>query len=279
VTRSVGAVVCAVALLAVAAPRAHADDPDVPEVRPFNYSFASYVGGGIYAKGGRTLWIVPIPVSFNVRSEDEHFLGIRASLKMTLGFFDFKPEDLIEFELPDSVGTISLLPGVQFPMRITGNWLLTPFGDFGVAADTENGGVTWIMGIGSDSRAEFLWKRQKFLLWNRLVYARDFSNDQEPAEDFLMFETIFEPRVPVGKIRGNPTDLGPFILANSFYYPVIVPRADGGESKILRRYEIGVTYGSAEPTKLWIFPVPRIGLSWRFGQDINGIRFILSYSY
>ena len=40
-----------------------------------------------------------------------------------------------------------------------------------------------------------------------------------------------------------------------------------------------ITYGSVEPTKLWIFPVPRIGLSWRFGQDVTGIRFILTYSY
>jgi len=280
VRRFVDVALCAVALLfADTMHPARADDENVPEVRPFNYAFASYVGGGIYAKNGRTLWIVPIPVGLGVRSEDEHFLGIRVTLKTTLGFFDFKPQDFIDFEIPDRVGTVSLLPGVEFPMRVTKNWLLTPFGDFGIAADTENQQLTWVTGFGANSRAEFYWKRQKFLLWNRLVYARDFANGQEPAEDFLLFETIFEPRVPLGGIRGNPTDLGLFLLADSFFYPVIVPRADGGKSKILRRYEIGITYGSAEPTKLWIFPVPRIGLSWRFGQDVNGFRFILTYSY
>jgi hypothetical protein len=280
VRRSVGVAVCVLVLLLTAAPDSlHAEDENVPEVRPFNYAFASYVGGGVYSQNGRLLWIVPIPVGFGLRSEDEHFLGIRLTFKLTLGFFDFKPQDFVEFELPDQVGTASLLPGVQFPMRVTRNWLLTPFGDFGAAADTVHDEVTWIMGFGADSRAEFLWKRQKFLLWNRLVYARDLANSQEPAEDFLLFETIFEPRVPLGGIRGNPTDLGLFFLANSFFYPVIVPRADGGESKILRRYEVGITYGSAEPTKLWIFPVPRIGLSWRFGQDVTGIRFILTYAY
>jgi hypothetical protein len=278
--RSVGIAVCAVALLLAGVTHpARADDEDVPEVRPFNYAFASYVGGGFYAQNGRTLWIVPIPVGFDLRSEDEHFLGIRLTLKLTLGFFDFKPQDLVDFEIPDRIGTVSLLPGVEFPMRVTKNWLLTPFGDIGAAADTEHEQITWVAGLGAHSRAEFHWKRQKFLLWNRLVYARDFANSQEPAEDFLLFETIFEPRVPLGAIRGNPTDVGLFLLADSFFYPVIVPRTDGGESEILRRYEIGITYGSAEPTKLWIFPVPRIGLSWRFGQDANGIRFILTYAY
>jgi hypothetical protein len=280
VKRPVGAALCALAVvLAGATHPIEADDEDIPEVRPFNYAFASYVGGGLYVQNGRSLWIVPIPVGIGLRSEEEHFLGIRLTLKMTLGFFDFKPQDLAEFDIPEKVGTASLLPGVEFPMRVTKNWLLTPFGDFGAAVDNEYDQVTWVAGLGSYSRAEFHWKRQKFLLWNRLVYARDYANNQESAEDFLLFETIIEPRVPLGGIRGNPTDLGPFLLADSFFYPVIVPRADGGESKIFRRYEIGITYGSAEPTKLWIFPVPRIGVSWRFGQDVNGIRFILSYEY
>jgi hypothetical protein len=272
------AVVLAV-LLAATTHAARAEEPDVPPVRPFSFGFASYVGGGIYNQNGRTLWIIPIPVGINVRSEDEHFVGVRATLKMTLGFFDFKPQDLAEFEFPDKVGTASLLPGVELPMRITRNWLLTPFLDGGAAYDTEHEQVVWVLGFGAYSRAEFRWKRQKFLLWNRLVYAKDFATSQEPAEDFLLFETVIEPRVPLGSIRGNPTDIGPFFLSDSFFYPVIYPRTDGTESKIFRRYEIGVTYGSAKPTKVSIFPVPRIGLSWRFGQDVTGLRFILSYQY
>ena len=40
------------------------------------------------------------------------------------------------------------------------------------------------------------------------------------------------------------------------------------------QYEVGVTFGTRPSIKLWKIPLPRLGLSYRFGEDLSAIRLI-----
>ncbi|MDX1389840.1 MAG: hypothetical protein R3344_11660, partial [Acidobacteriota bacterium] len=198
-----------------------------------------------------------------------------------LGFFNYKPQDIIEGILPEQVGSVSVLPGVGFRMNLTDNWRLEPFLDLGAGWSSEENGAIPILGTGAYSRAEFPTKRSKIILWNRLVYARAFTIDQQPApdDDFILFETTPEYRLPFAQIKKHGIDTGVYI-SNEAYIGRVFVRRPGGRTVDLRwRWEAGFTFGTVEPHRFWKIPVPRVGLGYRWGDLGEGIRVLMSFSY
>jgi hypothetical protein len=52
--------------------------------------------------------------------------------------------------------------------------------------------------------------------------------------------------------------------------------ADGeGASGSDAQMEIGVTFGTIEPLRIWRIPLPRVGLGYRFGDELSVFRFVL----
>ncbi|MDX1390179.1 MAG: hypothetical protein R3344_13380 [Acidobacteriota bacterium] len=258
------------------------EDPDeVPEFDPVNAAFSSYIGGGIYYIHGRTVWIVRFPASFGIRDEDEKPFGIRFRLTTNLGFFDFKPNDVIEGIVPEKVGSASLLPGVGFPINVTRSWQLEPFLDLGAGWNSEESGAIPILGAGAYSRAEFKTRKSKIILWNRLVYARAFTIDQEPApdDDFILFETTPEYRLPFAQIKKHGIDTGVYVSNEAYIGRVFVRRPDGTTVDLRWRWEVGFTFGTVEETRFWKIKVPRLGLGYRWGDLGEGIRFLFTFRY
>jgi hypothetical protein len=42
--------------------------------------------------------------------------------------------------------------------------------------------------------------------------------------------------------------------------------------EVSNQFEFGISVGSATPFKLWILENPRIGVSYRFGDGLTGVR-------
>ncbi len=277
--RQLCAVVCGlVALVGAAGPARAQGDPE-NEFDPINYAFAAYLGSGIYSSSGRTVYIFRIPATVTVRKQDEEKFGIKARISTTLGFYDFEPADIPGSGLPDSIGTVSILPGVLFDIPIYDNWRFSPFADFGVARDNETDQKAYVFGTGVRSRAQFPWKIRTTVLWNELLYARNISNDETPNNDFLRFQTKYEVRHPVGQVQGHDTSVGPYIQNELYFGDLLVNQPGGGEIDLRTRWEVGLTYGTTERSRLWIFTLPRIGLGYRFGQDVSSLVVKFSFSY
>jgi hypothetical protein len=41
---------------------------------------------------------------------------------------------------------------------------------------------------------------------------------------------------------------------------------------VSNQFEFGINIGSATPARLWFFNNPRIGVSYRFGDGLTGVR-------
>ena len=84
-----------------------------------------------------------------------------------------------------------------------------------------------------------------------------------------------EVRHPLGfAVKGLVPDVGV-----SFIYYYFFPSAKfslPGESplEVSNQFEFGINVGSAKPATLWIFEIekPRIGVSYRFGDGLTGVR-------
>jgi len=284
--RSRGACVaaCVLAILTgVATARAQTDpvDPeDIPEFDPLNVAFAAYVGSGVYVAGDSTAWVIRVPASVRLRKEEENAFGVRFRITTTLGFFNFKPTDIFEGVIPERIGTVTILPGVSFPIKLTEKWRIEPFIDFGAGWLTEQRGATPIFGSGVYSRAEFPTRRSKVILWNRLIYAREFTTGDSVADDdFLLFEVEPEYRIPVATIRKHKVDIGIFLSGEWYINKLIILEPLGENLELGNRWEVGFTFGTVERLRFWKITAPRLGLGYRWGDLANGYRFIFSFRY
>jgi hypothetical protein len=249
------------------------------EFNPFNFAYATYIGSGFYSNGSRSIFVIHIPLSFRLRPDDARYFGLRLTAIPTFGFYDWTREDMLEFDFPDRLGTASVTAGLEFRVPVLSNWRLDPFIDYGVGRDSEFDQAAYIFGSGIRSRAAWPWKQRNMLLWNEWLYASNFG-EQYDADDFSRFQSIFEVRVPGGfAVGGHAIDFGPFLQNELFFNRVVVKNADGEPFEIRVRNEIGVTFGTAEPSRLWRIPIPRVGVSYRFGDGNEQIRVLFTARY
>ncbi len=251
------------------------------EFEALNFAFAAYVGPGIYSGGDQTVWLFRIPITVPILPSENRPFGVRLRVRATFGFYDFDPGDLVTTGIPDSVGTFSLLAGVHVPFRIRDNWTLGPFLDGGPAWDNVTQTWSGVIGIGALSRAEFQLKSEhRFVLWNELVRASNFGDDEFEKDGFGKFLTDLEYRIPLSwTVGGKRMAVGPFVKTVWLFDGLTVGGIVDDEKTIRARYEVGFKIGPENRERVWRIPVPRLGLSYRFGQDVTSVRFIFSSRY
>src|SRR5262245_25156865 len=183
-------------------------DDDVPVL---GFAFSHYTGSGIYVVEDRTVQVYDIPIAFSPMKLEDHRLGLRITLPVSLGFYDFQAADVIETGLPEHLGTASFLPGIRFDFRPTGNWILGPFIEAGVAKDFEGGEVVLVGGTGIHSEVRFLDSDVIGLVRNRLAAATSRTTDADVRESYLEFRTSVEMSflLPL-TVRGRNTDITGF---------------------------------------------------------------------
>ena len=252
-----------------------------------SFAFASQAGSGIYDIEGRVVQIYRIPVEFTVRSlETERKWGAAVRLPITFGFYDYKASDVLEGTLPEHIGTASLLPGVRFDVRAKTNWILSPYADLGAAKDFSGGSVVWVYDVGLRSVVSFpagTWdgRAGQELLWAGAAQTGSPLTGWF-GEANAGFEFRHELGFNIGRSRG---DIGLFAVYHRYFKhtdefqesppsiatfsaePASVPGVD-------EQTEVGFSMGTRPKLAWWKLSMPKLGLSYRFGDGISAVRLV-----
>lgn len=270
----IGLLLCALLLSPTAETRA-----EEVEFDPLNFAFAAYLGSGIYKSGDRTIYILRVPISYPIRSRQDHPWGARLQILTTFGFYDLAL-NLEEFEIPDRFNSASILAGPEFSVPIKSNWRLMPFAHLGPARDFSDGDWVLVFGIGSRSRAEFPAGGVNYILWNKLLYGRNLASANVARDDFGLFETEIEAAWGLGvRMQKQEAALAVYFKSEFYFDEVEIQQPVGQPVEIRKRFEVGLKFGTLKPWKVWKIGMPRIGLGYRFGQGARSARFILSWRY
>lgn len=241
----------------------------------FNYAFATQLGSGIYTISGRTLQVYRLPLSLTFRPEEEGSRrGWRFTIPVTLGFYDFKAVDVVENGLREEVATMSVIPGVEFLVPLTGNWLLKPYVEAGRVWDRSGSADAAVYSSGAWSRADFRAGRFNLSLGNGLGYTVVDPSSVPGSEALIALETAFEARHGLGSGAWAKLDYGLYLVQHLYFQRPAYPLDPGGSSGMLDQYEVGVTFGSRESLKIWKITLPRIGVGYLFGQDLSALRLV-----
>lgn len=243
-----------------------------------NYAFSTQLGGGIYTVNGQTIQIYRLSLARRLKEAGENNWGYRLVVRTTLGFYNLKIEDIIDSGFPDHVGTLAIVPELEFEApRWQPNWQLLPFLAAGGGKDFQGGSFNLIFATGIRSRAIWPWGEKNHIrLGNQLIYSVATTRDVEFSDDFGLFDTIVDIRRPLGFGLWNHVLDGSVYGAN--YLFLISPRlieTHQGALQFTTNWEIGVTLGSVEPWRVFGLQLPRIGIGYRFDSQHGAIRILI----
>jgi hypothetical protein len=239
---------------------------------PFaSYAFASEFGSGIYDIGGRTIQIYQLPLSFQLRAPTPGNSppGLTLLAPITLGFFDFKPQDLLHLELPTSLGTLSIQPGVRLEYRFGDAWRLYPYARAGASFASSSEANAWIYSFGI--RSDYLFEALNCAgLWSEeLLHAGVSYRSEVPNDSFTRVRSAAELRRNVRwSISGRPLQLAPFGVVDVYLKAPTGPAT--GISAQTVQFGVGVNLGVDPMWEIFGIALPRIGIGYRAAGVLSG---------
>ncbi|MCI0505941.1 MAG: hypothetical protein L0Z73_07485 [Gammaproteobacteria bacterium] len=245
-----------------------------------NYGFATYLGSGVYTAADQDVQVYQIPVSYQIHTTEEKKWGLKLTLPLTVGFYDFELKDIVDNGFPDDVSTFSFVPGMQFQYPVTLHWELLPFIDVGIAQNLTNGDSSNIYSYGMRSYYEYPLDNLTFILGNRLLFARQKRSDNSSRSDFGAFETSLDFRFPQFPVFKQLLADYSVYYANFQYFDSLEFLFPGDRVvNVVKQNEVGITFGVQIKKKTKYIDIPRIGLAVRRGDGLDIYRLVFGLPF
>ena len=245
-----------------------------------NWYYASTYGTGIYSAGDRTVAILQAPLSFPVREGDDQRWGLRITLPVSIGFYDFNLEDVVDNGLPARINTLSIVPGIEFEKRVIPRWLLRPYVSAG--GGWELGGDESALIYDTGLRSRFRLSDDQgtvFSLVNWLSVA-GYKPSGGPREPLGMFAIGVDTEIPTNTTLFNrPVVLS--IVPTYYYYfsRLDFAKVNDRDNKIRQQWELAFSLLAREPFRVLDIEVDRIGIAVRNTSDLTGFRIFTSLPF
>ena len=265
-----------VCLLVCVGVAANAQSPLTRSEQSFvDFGFASQLGSGVYTMSGRTLQVYRIPFAYDFEHADDARVRARLTLPVTLGFLDFEAIDVIDTGLPDTIDSLSFVPGLLVEVVLSPRWTLQPFAEAGVARDRTSDldqriYSTGLRGVYDVSHGATAWQS-----YNELLYSHVDQRSLDRSDDFARLRIgVTARRAFDAEGYGRRADYLGYAFVDQFLErpegTLNGEEHGGGDAQ----FELGFTFGATEPIRIWRIPLPRIGVGYRFGSGISVYRLV-----
>jgi hypothetical protein len=265
-------VVAAASIAAIST--AHAQTRSVEDDQDLiNWYYSAIYGTGIYTAGDRTVGVLKIPLSHTLRESSDDQWGLRLTLPVSFGFYDFSFDSVIEDGLPDRINTLSFVPGLEFEKRIVPRWLLKPYVSVGAGWELGGDESAVIYDAGLRSRYRMGEHRETVLsLVNRLSLAGYYPSGGH-HEPLGMFAIGMDVEIPTGgALFGRSIVLSILPIYYLYFRSLRFPEFDDAENRIHEEVELAVSVLAKKPFSVLGMPVNRVGVALRYSADVRGFR-------
>ncbi len=234
---------------------------------PAHHAFAVYLGSGLYRASGQNATVVNLPFSYTLKDGPAKDLKLRFPL--SVGFFNFQFDDLLEGVLPDRASTISIHPGIEYPFRLNEHWTLTPYVDVGWSRNIDYSNDVFVFSTGATAIRSFD-PADRDLQWlSKLFYARYDAFDTDDSDQFAALQMALDRRF--GRQRELfGQSFYPRLFAAYYWYfsPVDFTRPGLEDATLSASIEGGVSFELQKPLSFLGFKLGRLGLAVRYGDNV-----------
>ncbi|MCP4769164.1 MAG: hypothetical protein GY875_23260 [Gammaproteobacteria bacterium] len=267
---SLGLVLPAAALHAADARKIESD------IELTNFAFANYLGTGFYSSSNVEVFIVKLPFSTTLKEATETETGWVVHYPVSLGATNIKDSLFSVEDIPglNDIGTVSVVPGLEYVYPMVSNWHLLPFVDFGIARDLSNGVDVRVRGAGVKSFATFDFDKSWLVFANRLLYADQKNLESGDESSFAVFETGLDYSLPTNMTIGGSAINVSYYFINYHYLDDLV-LLDLSHARISQqdKNEVGFTF--TLPKHSWLPDNSRLGLGVQVTRDTELYRLVI----
>jgi hypothetical protein len=224
-----------------------------------------------------TLQIYRIPISFKIRSMEDHPFGIRVYIPLSLGTTRIEAvRDLEEFFT--DISSAALIPGVEFLIPVGDRWVMKPFGELGVAVDSATDDLEVLYSLGFRARGEYNPKPFHVMFGGAYRY-RNNTASTAVNNWFSTTEAGADAQLPLGFSLGKKEARGGAYVVVRRYSDLVFEIFEDDPVSIDWGYEAGLSFSTEPNLKLWIIRMPWIGIGYRWGDRTRGIRINFSFPF
>jgi hypothetical protein len=240
-----------------------------------DFGFATQLGSGVYTMSGRTLQVYKFPFGYEFDHAPDARVRAKLTLPVTLGFIDFEAIDVVQTGLPQSLDSLSFVPGLMLDVALSPPWRLQPFVEAGIARDRASDLDQNIYAAGLRSLYDVSRGSTDWQLYDELLHTVVEQRSLDRTDDFTRLRLGVTARRPFDVVGdGRRADYLVYGFGDLFLdtpeSPLNGEEGGGGDTQ----FELGVTFGTTEPVRLWRIPLPRIGLGYRFGDGLSVYRLV-----
>jgi hypothetical protein len=199
-------------------------------------------------------------------------------IPLSFGFFDYLARDLTEGELPSSVGTMTVTPGVEHHWQGSENTRMEAYFDLGFGTNFDTSDNVAIFASGVSSLYDFTFAGEESVWVSRLHFAGYSERIGTLTDQFAVLQSGVDiglsPRWQWWNVQVQPR-----IFAIGYWYFNELNFSSNAEEDTLvsGSYEIGATLAFSKPLGGDLLGVDRIGLSYRTGDGLNIWRLVFSF--
>jgi hypothetical protein len=248
--------------------RGQASSP-VDPADAINYSYDYDYGFGTYEVADQRVTLLQIPISLTLRSLERHPWGLRLRLSGVIGLHNFTAIETFE---PEQIRSITVVPGIEFLFPTGKSSLLRPYLDVGIAKPE---GEKAIPISAAGIRWEYIrpWKRWELGFEPRLTFKLAKPDNEAQDNRFADVGLFLDARYPAWfQIGGHQPDWGVYFETGWLFDELTFLSLSGEPQTINQQYEVGVSIGFRDRAKILLFTLPRLGVGYRFGGGLSGIR-------
>lgn len=238
------------------------------------YAFAHEFGSGVYDFQGRTLQVYTLPFGWTARDAATDSPGFRLKLPVTLGFLNFRTADVASTGLPESIDSLSFVPGVEARFELPQHWSLAPYLQAGISIADERDAEARLLGAGLRAERVFDVKGDAGLFATELIYSGVRYRGDLPHDDLVRLRNGAQVTHAMARAVGDRAlELGFFTFFDVFIDPPTGPTT--GVDVPTMQVEAGLVVGPGPAFEILGLPLPRIGLSYRFAGDLSTVRIVV----
>lgn len=260
-------------LIIVALTGAVAAGQDAEDI--YHWAYSAAFGTGTYRIGDDRVFVLRVAPQHELGKIADERVTVNLRLPITVGVQDL---DLGIQGIPDSIQTLSFVPGLQLEYPVNDHWTLKPFGHFGWGWDLSGDEQANIHFAGVNSRYAIRTEETfRIDLLNALQWY-GYRTDSDLSDRFARMVTGLEANWRLGDwtVHDRKVYLKPHILHFWYFDNIGVRQIASPPVELKQEVEFGLALGARERISILLFEVDRIGIGYRVGNESNGIRFYVA---
>ena len=220
---------------------------------------------------------VRIPIGYTIIQPDDRGWGLRLRLIVYAGIYDLNFANASDLNL--RFESLAATPGVEFLVPVGRGWTLKPFTEIGYAHDFDQNLDFGVWSVGLRTLTEWQPSRIHWRVGTMVQYLSTFKSDFQLSDQFFELKIGLDVGLPLGfHIKSSEAYLSPYVIRRQ-YINAEISRPEGEPIKIDFDNEIGLAFGARPRIKLWFITLPRIGIAYRWGPNIDGWRLSFGFPF